>query len=92
MWYQQRQKQHDWEIAPDILDDRYSLLDALVVGGLGVTLLNNSDRVKIACLAQLVNVIAPIITEKMDVSYDRAFIILSGTFRNMEEALYSNLS
>ena len=64
VWYQQRQKQHDWEIAPDILDDRYSLLDALVVGGLGVTLLNNSDRVKIACLAQLVNVIAPIITEK----------------------------
>lgn len=64
VWYQQRQKQHDREIAPDLLDDRYSLLDALVVGGLGMTLLNNADRVKIACLAQLVNVIAPIITEK----------------------------
>jgi alpha-N-arabinofuranosidase len=35
-----------------------------VVGGLGITLINNADRVKIACLAQLVNVIAPIITVK----------------------------
>jgi alpha-N-arabinofuranosidase len=33
-----------------------------VVGGLGITLINNADRIKIACLAQLVNVIAPIVT------------------------------
>ena len=35
----------------------------MVLGDLLITLLNNSDRVKIACLAQLVNVIAPIMTE-----------------------------
>ena len=63
VWYQRQQKPHDWERAPDLLEDRYSLLDALVVGGLGITLLNNADRVRIACLAQLVNVIAPILTE-----------------------------
>ena len=34
--------------------------DALVVGGMLITLLKNADRVKIACLAQLVNVIAPL--------------------------------
>lgn len=51
-----------WEIAPGILQEKYSLLDALVVGGLGITLLNNVDTVEIACLAQLVNVIAPITT------------------------------
>ncbi|MFO8007285.1 MAG: alpha-L-arabinofuranosidase C-terminal domain-containing protein, partial [Candidatus Brocadiia bacterium] len=34
--------------------------DALVVGGMLITLLNNCDRVKVACLAQVVNVIAPI--------------------------------
>jgi alpha-N-arabinofuranosidase len=62
VWYQVRQKDHDWEYAPAILEDVYSLLDALVVGGFGITLINNSDRVKIACLAQLVNVIAPIVT------------------------------
>ncbi len=51
-----------WEIAPSILQEKYSLLDALVVGGLGITLLNNVDSVEIACLAQLINVIAPITT------------------------------
>lgn len=64
VWYQKQQKPHPWQETPEILEDRYSLLDALVVGGLGITLLNNADRVKIACLAQLVNVIAPIITQK----------------------------
>jgi len=64
VWYQQHQKPHDWEFAPPILEDHYSLLDALVVGGMGITLLNNANRVKIACLAQLVNVIAPIFTQK----------------------------
>lgn len=63
IWYQKDQKPHPWEAHPRILEDRYSLLDALVFGGMAITLLNNSDRVKIACLAQLVNVIAPIFTE-----------------------------
>ena len=51
-----------WEIAPPILQEKYSLLDALVLGGLGIALLKNADSVEIACLAQLVNVIAPITT------------------------------
>ncbi len=63
VWYQEKQEPHPWEKAPRILEDHYSLLDALVVGGLAITLLNHADRVKIACLAQLVNVIAPIFTE-----------------------------
>lgn len=49
--------------APRLLEDKYSLLDALAFGGLAITLLNHADRVKVACLAQLVNVIAPIFTE-----------------------------
>lgn len=53
-----------WEIAPPILQEKYSLLDALTFGGLGIALLNNVDSVEIACLAQLINVIAPITTEK----------------------------
>jgi alpha-N-arabinofuranosidase len=64
VWYQRKQIRHDWQEAPDILEDRYSLLDALVFAGMGMTLINHADRVKIACLAQLVNVIAPIFTEK----------------------------
>jgi alpha-N-arabinofuranosidase len=53
-----------WEIAPGILEEKYDLLDALTVGGLAITILKHCDRVKIACLAQLVNVIAPITTQK----------------------------
>ena len=63
IWYQQNQKEHPWEKAPRILEDHYSLLDALAFGGMAITLLNHADRVKVACLAQLVNVIAPIFTE-----------------------------
>ena len=63
VWYQQNQMPHPWEKAPRILEDNYSLLDALVFGGMVITLLNHADRVKTACLAQLVNVIAPIFTE-----------------------------
>ncbi len=63
IWYQQNQKPHPWEKAPRILEDNYSLLDALAFGGMAITLLNHADRVKVACLAQLVNVIAPIFTE-----------------------------
>lgn len=63
IWYQQNQKPHPWERAPRLLEDKYSLLDALAFGGLAITLLNHADRVKVACLAQLVNVIAPIFAE-----------------------------
>jgi alpha-L-arabinofuranosidase len=46
-----------------LLEEVYDLADALVVGGACIALLNHADRVKVACLAQLVNVIAPIMTE-----------------------------
>ncbi len=48
--------------APHLLEEVYNLEDALLVGGLLNTLIRNADRVKLACLAQLVNVIAPIMT------------------------------
>jgi alpha-L-arabinofuranosidase len=49
--------------APHLLEEVYNLEDALVVGGLINSLLRHADRVKLACLAQLVNVIAPIMTD-----------------------------
>lgn len=52
-----------WQVAPPQLEDAYTMEDALVVGCLLIALLKNSDRVRMACLAQLVNVIAPIMTE-----------------------------
>jgi alpha-N-arabinofuranosidase len=41
----------------------YTVADAVVLGNLLITLLKNSDRVTSASLAQLVNVIAPIMTD-----------------------------
>lgn len=51
-----------WGTALPLLEDIYNFEDALLVGSLLITLLRNADRVKVACLAQLVNVIAPIMT------------------------------
>ena len=48
--------------APHLLEEVYNLEDALLIGGLLNTLIRNADRVKVACLAQLVNVIAPLMT------------------------------
>ncbi len=48
--------------APAIAEDVYTLLDGLVVGGMLCTIVNNADRVKMACLAQLVNALSPIHT------------------------------
>lgn len=63
IWYQSKMEPHPWTQAPRILEDHYSLLDALAFSGMAITLLNHADRVKVACLAQLVNVIAPVFTE-----------------------------
>ena len=55
-------KQDKWNRALPLLEDVYNFEDALLAGSMLITLLRNADRVKIACLAQLVNVIAPIMT------------------------------
>lgn len=67
VWYHSKQADSEmepWQVAPPLLEDIYNFEDALLVGCILITLLKNADRVKIACLAQLVNVIAPIMTEK----------------------------
>jgi len=55
--------QLQWEETPRLIEDEYSVADAVVVGDLLITLLRHADRVGMACQAQLVNVIAPIRTE-----------------------------
>ena len=65
VWYRARSgaaMDGDRKEAPHLLEEVYNLEDALLVGGLINSLLRNSDRVRVGCLAQLVNVIAPIMT------------------------------
>ena len=65
VWYhscEQDKLLEPWVQAPHQLEDIYDFQDALLVGSMLITMLRHADRVKIACLAQLVNVIAPIMT------------------------------
>ncbi len=67
VWYFQRHMEEGpppgWREAPRISEDNYTVTDAVVVGSLLMTLLRRSDRVGIACLAQLVNSLGVIRTE-----------------------------
>ena len=68
VWYRTRRRtanrtRPNWPVAPPILEEIYDMQDALTFGGACISLLNHADRVRAACLAQLVNVIAPIMTE-----------------------------
>lgn len=72
VWYQQIKEPHPWVTAPRILEEHYSLLDALTFSGMAITLLNHCDRVKIACVAQLINVISLIFTEPGKGCYKQA--------------------
>lgn len=68
IWYHSSEQDKEvlkadkWGRALPLLEDIYNFEDALLAGAMLITFLKNADRVKVACLAQLVNVIAPIMT------------------------------
>jgi alpha-N-arabinofuranosidase len=62
VWYRARGGDGQGKPAPKLLEEVYNLEDALLVGGFLNSLMRSALRVKVACLAQLVNVIAPITT------------------------------
>ena len=64
VWYHSNNAPFErWSEAPALLEDIYNFEDALLVGSMLITFLKHADRIKIGCLAQLVNVIAPIFTK-----------------------------
>ena len=70
VWYRARRglfTNGQRQFAPPLLEEPYNLEDALLVGGFLNTLLRNSERVRVGCLAQIVNVIAPITTNETSV-------------------------
>lgn len=69
VWYHSNEQDKllpKWVQKPHQLEDIYFFEDAVLVGSMLITMLKNADRVKMACLAQLVNVIAPIMTDDGD--------------------------
>ena len=62
VWYRERSDDGGWQEAPHLLEERYNLEDALVCAQYLHAFVRNADIVSIACIAQIVNVIAPILT------------------------------
>ncbi|MEX2319403.1 MAG: alpha-L-arabinofuranosidase C-terminal domain-containing protein, partial [Bauldia sp.] len=97
VWYHSRKQgvsdQADWAKAPPLLEDVYNFEDILLVGCALNTFIRRSDRVKVACIAQLVNVIAPIMTEtggpawKQTIYYPLYFASLYGRGEAMNVAV-----
>jgi alpha-N-arabinofuranosidase len=70
VWYRARSGPHldgKRAFAPRLLEEVYNLEDALLVGGFLNTLLRQSERVRVGCLAQILNVIAPLVTNETSV-------------------------
>jgi alpha-N-arabinofuranosidase len=84
VWYRARDGQATdgkRTAAPRLLEEVYNLEDALLVGGFVNTLLRNADRVRVACLAQLVNVIAPLVTNETGLLRQTTFYPYSWALR-----------
>ncbi|MBN1889618.1 MAG: alpha-N-arabinofuranosidase [Thermoflexales bacterium] len=62
VWYKNQEMDGQWKAAPHLIEEIYNLEDALVVAQWLNVFLRKCDVLKIACLAQIVNVIAPILT------------------------------
>ncbi|MDZ5783090.1 arabinosylfuranosidase ArfA [Marinococcus luteus] len=85
-----------WQIAPPQLEDVYNFEDALLVANMVHTLINHADRVKMACMAQLVNVIAPIMTEnqgkawKQTIYYPYYYLSVYGRGKALHPIIHSD--
>src|SRR5690606_24795747 len=66
VWYRARGHGNEsgkWPVAPHLLEEVYNVEDALVCAQYLNAFIRRADLVKIACIAQIVNVIAPILTQ-----------------------------
>lgn len=100
VWYHARESDQEamrdrpWTVAPPIGEETYTAADAIAVGSMLLTLMRHAGRVRMACIAQLVNVLAPLMTETGGRSWKQTiwypFVQASNYGRG--ELLYSSLS
>jgi alpha-L-arabinofuranosidase len=62
VWYKDRNGDGQWQVAPHLCEEVYNLEDALVVAQWMNVFLRRCDVMKMTCIAQVVNVIAPMLT------------------------------
>ena len=73
VWYKNHETDGEGKFAPHLVEEVYNLEDALVVAGFLNSFIRHADVVKIANIAQIVNVIAPILTRKDDLLIQASF-------------------
>ncbi|MEI7576774.1 MAG: alpha-L-arabinofuranosidase C-terminal domain-containing protein [Armatimonadota bacterium] len=76
VWYRARDGVHSdgaGKFAPHLLEEEYNLEDALVAAGFLNSFIRHADSVKIANIAQIVNVIAPLLTRGDEMVYQTIF-------------------
>jgi alpha-N-arabinofuranosidase len=87
VWYKARTRADmdgEGKFAPHLVEEVYNLEDALVVAGFLMSFIRHADVVKIANIAQIVNVIAPLLTrgdELLKQSIFHAFRMISARAR-----------
>ncbi len=64
VWYKANEMDGKWTRAPHLIEEIYNLEDALVCAQYLNAFIRRADIVKIACIAQIVNIIAPLLTRK----------------------------
>jgi alpha-N-arabinofuranosidase len=83
VWYKNMEMDGKWTEAPHLIEEVYNLEDALVVAQWLSVFLRYADVLKVACIAQIVNIIAPLLTTKTDMLKQSTFYPLK---------LFSNLA
>jgi len=77
VWYRNQETDGKWQEAPHLLEEVYNLEDALVVAQWLSVFLRRANWLKIACIAQIVNVLAPLLTTKETVLKQSTFYPLA---------------
>jgi len=76
VWYKARSSDGQGKFAPHLIEEVYNLEDALVVAGFLNSFIRHADVLKIANIAQIVNVIAPILTDGDKMLLQSTFFVL----------------
>jgi len=73
VWYREMNMNGEWTTAPHLIEEVYNLEDALVCAQYLHSFIRNADVVKVACIAQIANIIAPILTRTDDLLVQSIF-------------------
>jgi len=84
VWYKATDADGHWTRAPHLIEEVYNLEDALVCAQYLNAFIRRADVVKIACIAQLVNIIAPLLTRRDGLLVQSTyypFVVMAGLAR-----------